>query len=112
MRGADGGPWGRICALPALWVGLLYDAGALDAAWDVVKHWTMDEREGLRNAVPKLALDAPIAGGGSLRDIAGEVLDIAAAGLSTRGRHNSLGDNASGFREPLRGNVRVGVGRD
>src|SRR3546814_18015427 len=98
MRGADGGPWGRICALPALWVGLLYDAGALDAAWDVVKHWTMDEREGLRNAVPKLALDAPIAGGGSLRDIAGEVLDIAAAGLSTRGRLNSSGDNESGFQ--------------
>ncbi|HZF46749.1 MAG TPA: glutamate--cysteine ligase, partial [Sphingomonadaceae bacterium] len=54
MRGADGGPWARICALPALWVGLLYDSGALDAAWDVVKDWTMEEREALRNAVPKL----------------------------------------------------------
>ena len=43
MRGADGGPWSRICALPALWVGLLYDQGALDAAWDLVKHWSMDE---------------------------------------------------------------------
>src|SRR3546814_14874775 len=85
MRGADGGPWGRICALPALWVGLLYDAGALDAAWDVVKHWTMDEREGLRNAVPKLALGGPNAGGGSWRDIAGEVVDTEAAGLATSG---------------------------
>ncbi|HET8763892.1 MAG TPA: glutamate--cysteine ligase, partial [Rhodanobacter sp.] len=54
MRGADGGPWNRLCALPALWVGLLYDQGALDAAWDLVKHWSMEEREALRNAVPKL----------------------------------------------------------
>ena len=53
MRGADGGPWNRICALPALWVGLLYDQGALDAAWDLVKDWSMDEREALRNAVPE-----------------------------------------------------------
>src|SRR3546814_18583689 len=68
----------------------------------------MDEREGLRNAVTKLALDAPIAGGGSLRDIAGEVLDIAAAWLSPRGRLNSSGENASGFLEPLRELVRTG----
>jgi glutamate--cysteine ligase len=59
MRGADGGPTSRICALPALWVGLLYDQGALDAAWDLVKGWDMEEREALRSAVPKLALDAP-----------------------------------------------------
>ena len=58
MRGADGGRWGRICALPALWVGLLYDDAALDAAWDRVKHWTIDEREALRHAVPREALDA------------------------------------------------------
>ena len=70
MRGADGGPWSRICALPALWVGLLYDEAALDAAWDLVKHWTIEEREALRNAVPKLALDAPVPGGGTLRDLA------------------------------------------
>ena len=58
MRGADGGRWSRICALPALWVGLLYDSEALDAAWDLVKHWTIEEREKLRHDVPKLALDA------------------------------------------------------
>ena len=74
MRGADGGPWNRICALPALWVGLLYDDAALDAAWDLVKHWSMDEREALRNAVPRLALDAPLPGGGKLLDLAREVL--------------------------------------
>ena len=84
MRGADGGPWNRICALPALWVGLLYDQAALDAAWDLVKHWSMDEREALRDAVPKLALGAPIPGGGKLLDLAREVLPIARAGLSAR----------------------------
>ncbi|WP_277982961.1 glutamate--cysteine ligase [Sphingomonas faeni] len=108
MRGADGGPWNRICALPALWVGLLYDQGALDAAWDLVKDWTIDERQALRDAVPKLGLNAPIAGGGKLRDIAGEVLDIAGAGLSARARFNRAGDNETGFLDPLREIVRSG----
>ena len=57
MRGADGGRWGRICALPALWVGLLYDQTALDAAWDLVKDWSIEERSKVRHAVPELALD-------------------------------------------------------
>ena len=108
MRGADGGPWNRICALPALWVGLLYDQGALDAAWDLVKDWTIDERQALRDAVPKLGLNAPIAGGGKLRDIAGEALDIAGAGLSARARFNQAGDNETGFLDPLREIVRSG----
>ena len=101
MRGADGGPWSRICALPAFWVGLLYDQGALDAAWDLVKNWTMEEREALRNAVPRLALDAPIPGGGVLADIAPEVLKIARSGLAARGQLNSAGDNETGFLAPL-----------
>jgi glutamate--cysteine ligase len=101
MRGADGGPWSRICALPALWVGLLYDPGALDAAWDLVKDWTMEERETLRSSVPKLALDAPVPGGRTLRDIAPEVLKIARSGLTARGQLNSSGDNETGFLETL-----------
>jgi glutamate--cysteine ligase len=108
MRGADGGPWNRICALPALWVGLLYDQGALDAAWDLVKHWTMDERETLREAVPKLALDAPLPGGGILRDLARDVLTIARAGLSARARLDSSGNNETGFLEPLEEIVETG----
>jgi len=108
MRGADGGRWGRICALPALWVGLLYDQGALDAAWDLVKDWDMEGREVLRGAVPRLALDAPLPGGGTLKDIAGEVLDIATAGLAARQRLNGVGDNESGFLDPLREVVRTG----
>ena len=108
MRGADGGPWNRICALPAFWVGLLYDQGALDAAWDLVKHWTLDERQALRDSVPKLGLDAPIAGGRTLRAIAGEVLDIAGAGLTARARTNAAGDTENGFLDPLREIVRSG----
>jgi glutamate--cysteine ligase len=108
MRGADGGPWDRICALPALWVGLLYDQGALDAAWDLVKAWRMDERQALRDSVPRLGLDAPLPGGGKLRDIAGEVVEIAGAGLRARARLNAAGDSESGFLDPLREIVRTG----
>jgi len=102
MRGADGGPWNRICALPAFWVGLLYDEPAMLAAWDEVKHWTMEEREALRNAVPELGLKAPIPGGKTLQDIAGRILDISASGLAARARLNSSGDNETGYLDPLR----------
>ncbi len=108
MRGADGGPWGRICALPAFWVGLLYDQAALDAAWDLVKDWDMEGRQELRNAVPRLALDAPIPGGGTLRDIAGEVLNISRSGLAARNRLNAGGDNETGYLEPLAEIVATG----
>jgi glutamate--cysteine ligase len=101
MRGADGGRWGRICALPALWVGLLYDDNALDAAWDRVKHWTIEEREALRHAVPREALGAAVPGGGTVHDLAREVLDIATAGLRERANFNSAGDNEGGFLDPL-----------
>ena len=109
MRGADGGPWNRICALPAFWVGLLYDDAALDAAWSLVRDWTMDEREALRSAVPKLALDAPIPGGGKLKDLAAEVLDVAQRGLAARAQLNASGDNETGFLEPLHEIVESGT---
>ncbi|GMG84991.1 glutamate--cysteine ligase [Paralimibaculum aggregatum] len=90
MRGADGGPWRRLCALPALWVGLLYDAGALDAAWDVCKGWTAEEREALRVGASERGLKAEIRGR-SLQDIAQEVLGIAEAGLRARARPGADG---------------------
>jgi len=109
MRGADGGRWGRICALPALWVGLLYDDQALDAAWDRVKQWTIDEREALRHAVPAQGLQTPVPGGGSVHDLAREVLDLASGGLNRRAQLNSIGDNESGFLDPLRDVVASGM---
>ena len=108
MRGADGGRWGRICALPALWVGLLYSGTALDAAWDLVRHWSIEEREALRHAVPRQALDSPVPGGGTVRDLAARVLDIAAAGLTERAELNAAGDNEGGFLDPLREVVASG----
>jgi glutamate--cysteine ligase len=109
MRGADGGRWSKICALPALWVGLLYGGGALDAAWDLVKGWSMEDRETLRNSVPKLGLGAPLPGGGKLADVAGEALDIAASGLRARAELSDAGDSEAGFIEPLRETVRTGI---
>jgi glutamate--cysteine ligase len=108
MRGADGGPWSRICALPALWVGLLYNDVALDAAWDLVKDWSIDDHEQLRRDVPKLALKAPVPGGGTVHDLARTVLDIATDGLTRRKRLNSAGDNESGFLDPLNEIVATG----
>jgi len=109
MRGADGGRWGRICGLPALWVGLLYDEQALDEAWDLVKHWSIEGREKLRHDVPRLALDAVTPEGETMRDFAGRVLDISAAGLTRRARLNSAGDNEGGFLDPLREVVTTGM---
>ena len=56
MRGSDTGPWNQLCAMPAFWVGILYDQAALDAAWDFVKDWSEEERDQLRRDVPKYGL--------------------------------------------------------
>ena len=102
MRGADGGRWDRICALPAFWVGLLYDDVALDAAWQVVKGWTHADHDRLRAEVPRLALQAASPNGGTLQDLAKQVLAIADAGLARRARLNRMGDTEQGFLNPLR----------
>ena len=100
MRGADGGPWNRLCALPAFWVGLLYDDAALDAAWDLVRDFSMVERHALRDGVPKQALKLPFRGG-TVRDIAIEALKISRAGLQRRARADACGIDESGFLDPL-----------
>jgi len=83
MRGADGGPWRRLCALPALWVGLTYDQGALDAAWDLAKGWDEQTREALRVAASIDGLQGEAAGI-KLHDLAREVVSIAESGLKAR----------------------------
>ncbi len=100
MRGADGGPWNRLCALPAFWTGLLYDDAALDAAWDLVKDFSMVERNALRDGVPKHALKLPFRGA-SMRELAMESLKIAQAGLKRRARLNKYGGDEAVFIEPL-----------
>ncbi|WP_343195089.1 glutamate--cysteine ligase [Lysobacter sp. TY2-98] len=108
MRGADSGPWNRICALPAFWVGLLYDDAALDAAWDLVKDFTLEEQHALRDGVPRQALDLPFRGG-TVLDLARESLKISAAGLKRRARINANGADESIFLAPLVEIVESGV---
>ncbi|OJY88510.1 MAG: glutamate--cysteine ligase [Lysobacterales bacterium 63-13] len=100
MRGADGGPWNRLCALPAFWVGLLYERSSLDAAWDLVKDFTREERNALRDGVPRHGLKLPFRGG-SVRDLATEALKISAQGLKRRARLNAHGTDESHFLDPL-----------
>jgi glutamate--cysteine ligase len=100
MRGADGGPWNRLCALPALWTGLLYDSTALDAAWDLVKDFSMAERNALRDGVPKHALKLPFRNG-TVRDLAEQALQIAGHGLARRNRLNKSGASEAVFLEPM-----------
>lgn len=90
MRGADGGPWRRLCALPAFWVGLMYDQNALDGAWDLVKDWDADTREGLRIAASRDALQAEV-NGVRMHDLAREVVALSEAGLKARARPGSGG---------------------
>ncbi len=101
MRGADGGPWNRICALPAFWVGLLYDQTALDAAWDLIKHWSIEDHQRVRDEVPRLGLKARTPRGRCLQDLAKEVLKVADLGLKNRARLNAAGDTEQGFLNPL-----------
>jgi glutamate--cysteine ligase len=107
MRGADGGPWDGLCALPAFWVGLLYDQGALDAAWDLVKDWTADDRAALGREVPVSALRTTFKGQ-SLKELAREVVAISDAGLKCRARLDSKGRDESHFLDVLKQRAETG----
>jgi glutamate--cysteine ligase len=100
MRGADAGPPEMLVALPAFWVGLLYDRPSLDAAWDLVKRWSAEERQALRDAVPSQGLQATIAGR-SLGAVAAEIVEIAHAGLVRRARLDASGRDESFHLAPL-----------
>jgi glutamate--cysteine ligase len=100
MRGADTSTWNSLCALPAFWVGLLYDDTALDAAWDLVKDFSTAERHALRDGVPKEALDLRFRDR-KVRDLSLEALKIADAGLKRRNRQGNRGADESIYLEPL-----------
>jgi glutamate--cysteine ligase len=100
MRGADGGPWRRICGLPAFWVGLLYDEAALEAADTLTADWTFAEVDALRDAVPAKGLNAEFRGH-SLFETAREAVGISRAGLKARGKLNREGQDESIFLAPL-----------
>ncbi|MGD8326213.1 MAG: glutamate--cysteine ligase [Sphingomonadales bacterium] len=107
MRGADGGPWGRICALSALWVGLLYDGPTLDAAWDMVKDWSVEEQLELRKGVPKSGLRTPFRNG-TVQDLALQMLELSDAGLKARRRQGASGETEQGFLATLWDSARSG----
>jgi glutamate--cysteine ligase len=109
MRGADGGPWRRLCALPAFWVGLLYDEAALDAAWDLAKGLDAATREGLRVAASVDGLQGA-AGGVRLHDLAREAVAIAEAGLKARARPGAGGmiPDETHFLNALKESVETG----
>ncbi len=107
MRGADGGPWRSLCALPAIWVGVLYHQATLDAAWDRVKDWTLEEHEYLRAEVPRQGLRTPFRGG-TVQDLAKEMLALADAGLQGRAEEDWFGQDERQFLTALRGIVDSG----
>src|SRR5262245_3118944 len=108
MRGADGGPWRRLPACAAFWVGLLYDEATLDAAWDLVKDWTAQERQTLRDEAPKFGFKARI-GQRSVLDLAKATLRLAEQGLARRRRHDSAGHDETHYLRPIQEFVARGI---
>ena len=108
MRGADSGPWSRICALPAFWVGLLYDQECLDAAWDLVKDFSAAERESMRRNAPVLGLASPIRNT-TLQTLAVRAVEIARLGLKKRALLSYSGDDETGFLTELEEIARSGI---
>ncbi|MAP15755.1 glutamate--cysteine ligase [uncultured Sulfitobacter sp.] len=109
MRGADGGPWRRLCALPAFWVGLMYDQSALDGAWDLVKDWDAETREELRIAASTHGLQAEV-GGLKMHDLAREAVALSEAGLKARARSGAGGlvPDETHFLNALRDSIETG----
>lgn len=109
MRGADGGPWRRLCALPAFWVGLTYDQEALDAAWDLGKDWDEDTRNQWRVEASIHGLQAKV-NGQSMHDIAREAVNIAEIGLRNRAMPGAGGmvPDETHFLNALQGSIETG----
>jgi glutamate--cysteine ligase len=100
MRGADGGRWNTITALSAFWTGILYDEVALDQAWQMVRDWNAEEREALRDSVPKTGLATPLRST-NVGELARQALSISQKGLKNRGHINALGQDETVYLQPL-----------
>lgn len=107
MRGADMGDEAHVVALSAFWTGLLYDDISLEAAWELVKDWTDEQREYLRREVPRLGLDTPF-DRSNIFDVAAQAVGIAEAGLVRRNRLDGQGRDESIYMKPLEETVRSG----
>jgi glutamate--cysteine ligase len=108
MRGSDGGPWRRLPSLPAYWVGLIYDDANLEACWDIVKDWSAEERQKLRDDVPRLGFKAAVRGR-TLLDLAKETLALAEQGLIRRKRLDHNGRDETRYLRPLQEIVARGI---
>jgi glutamate--cysteine ligase len=108
MRGADGGPWRRLPSLTAYWVGLLYDDDALEACWDMVKGWSAEQRQKLRDEVPQRGFRAEI-GNRNVLTLAQETLRIAARGLKRRERLDRNGRDETRYLRPLEESIARGI---
>jgi glutamate--cysteine ligase len=108
MRGSDGGPWRVLPSLPAFWCGILYDEDCLDAAWDIAKDWTEEERQKLRDDVPRLGFKATIRNR-DLLNIAIELLRISRKGLQRRGKLDHNGRDETRYLRPLEEILARGV---
>jgi len=91
-------------------VGILYDKAALDAAWDLVKDWTAEERQALRDGVGKQAFKLPFRKT-TVHELAHRMLEISAAGLKRRAELDGAGMSEDGFLNPLRELVSRGYTR-
>ncbi len=107
MRGGDVGPLPMITAFSAFWTGLLYNKTALDAAWDIAKKWNGEQRQTLRDNVPKLALQTKVAGIRVL-DIAHELIKISSTGLKARAILNDEGQDETEYLAPLYRQIDAG----
>ncbi|MEP4703259.1 MAG: glutamate-cysteine ligase family protein, partial [Hyphomicrobiales bacterium] len=108
MRGADGGPWRGICALPAFWVGLLYDQTSLDAAYDLISSWTTEEMQTLRDEVPIHGLGAQFRKQ-TMLELAKDVVALSREGLFRRQRLSDTGLDETHYLEPIQETLASGM---
>ena len=100
VRGADGGPWSRVCALPAFWTGILYDETILNDVWERIRKWNFKDVNNFYSNVRKLGLKALNPDGKPLNIFLSYLLELSSKGLKNR-KIFINGKDESIFLEPL-----------